>query len=107
MNDDVPMAPQPAQDSDSMVDRNLLILLLASLYPSGRVARESEAGCGGTVFVDLPTGQVSWDYDAAGHREFAHLDPYVQAHDGHTADDTRERMRMLARQLIAARAAAP
>ena len=76
-------------------ERNLLVAALAKLYPSGRRRTAIEGwepewyGC---VYIDLPTGQVSWHYHVSETPLFADLPIYDRPWDGH---DTEEKYRRL------------
>ena len=83
-------------------ERNQLVRLLASIYPSGTrdtdiVGWESEwHGC---VYIDLPTGQVSWHYHDSEAELFTHLPSYKKEWDGHTTEQKYERVNKLAEQV--------
>jgi hypothetical protein len=78
------------------LERNQVVAALAKLYPSGTARTPIEGwnpewhGC---VYIDLPTGQVSWHYHDSQAYLFAHLPPYAGQWDGH---DTPEKYRRLA-----------
>lgn len=79
-------------------ERNALVALLARLYPSGTRRTEIKGwdpewhGC---VYIDLPTGQVSWHYHDREAPLFADLPSYVGEWDGHTTDQKYYRIAML------------
>lgn len=81
------------------LERNRLVALLASMYPSG-VARTDIPGWlpewHGCVYIDLPTGQVSWHYHDDHAHMFANLPPYTKQWDGHTTDEKYQRVSDLA-----------
>ena len=86
-------------------ERNRVVAALARLYPAGlkRTAIEGwRAEWHGCVYIDLPTGQVSWHYHDSQAYLFDGLKPYAGAWDGHT---TEEKYRRLA-ALVAGRGAA-
>ena len=90
-------------DKDVAYDeRNQLVALLASMFPSG-IARTDIPGWlpewHGCVYIDLPNGQASWHYHDSQAHLFAHLPPYTKAWDGHTTAEKYDRIRMLARAL--------
>jgi len=67
-------------------ERNAVVAALARLFPSG-LARTDIPGWEpewhGCVYIDLPTGQVSFHYhDRDGHL-FKGLPPYNKPWDGH------------------------
>jgi len=47
------------------------------------------------VFIDLPTGQVSWHIHDRGLPMFQHLKPYPGTWDGHTTDEKYQRLAKL------------
>ncbi len=77
-------------------ERNQVVAALARLFPSG-IARTNIPGWEpewhGCVYIDLPTGQVSWHYHDREASLFADLPPYGKPWDGH---DTPEKYRRLA-----------
>lgn len=70
-------------------ERNKLVLLLASIYPSG-IKRTSIPGWSedwhGCVYIDFPWGQASWHYHDSHAHLFEHLPQYADEWDGHTTD---------------------
>ena len=85
-------------------ERNRLVALLASLFPSGIKRTEIEGwdpewhGC---VYIDLPTGQASWHYHDSDAHLFAHIPPYEGEWDGHTTEQKYERIAKLAASMVA------
>lgn len=77
-------------------ERNKVVRALASQFPSG-VKRTDIPGWNpewhGAVYIDLPTGQVSWHFHDRQAPLFADLPPYTGEWDGH---DTPEKYRRLA-----------
>lgn len=77
-------------------ERNKLVAALARLYPSGVKATDIPGwlpewhGC---VYIDLPSGQVSWHFHDSQAHLFAGLPPYAGEWDGH---DTAEKYRRVA-----------
>ena len=77
-------------------ERNRVVAAIASMFPSGTKITAIEGwdpewhGC---VYIDLPTGQVSWHYHDDQAHLFAGLPPYEGEWDGH---DTPEKYRRLA-----------
>lgn len=71
-------------------ERNRLVALLASFYPSG-IARTDIPGWlpdwHGCVYIDLPNGQASWHFHDSHAHLFAHLPPYQGEWDGHTTEE--------------------
>lgn len=76
-------------------ERNMLVALLASLYPSG-IARTDIPGWlpewHGCVYIDLPNGQASWHYHDSQAHLFAHLPAYDKPWDGHTTEQKYDRV---------------
>lgn len=70
-------------------ERNRLVALLASLFPSGTKRTDIPGwdhewhGC---VYIDFPWGQASWHYHDRQAHLFAHLPSYGGAWDGHTTE---------------------
>ena len=91
-----------ADKDAAYLERNRLVALLASLYPSG-ITRTDIPGWlpewHGCVYIDLPTGQASWHYHDGHAHLFAHLPPYAGKWDGHTTDEKYERVAALGRDL--------
>jgi len=44
------------------------------------------------VYIDLPTGQVSWHIHDSDLHLFAFLDAYLDTWDGHTTDEKYQRL---------------
>lgn len=80
---------------DAYRERNQVVAALAKLFPSG-IAKTAidgwDAEWHGCVYIDLPTGQVSWHYHDSQGDLFAGLPPYSKPWDGH---DTAEKYRRL------------
>jgi hypothetical protein len=76
-------------------ERNKVVAALAKVFPSG-IARTAIEGWSedwhGCVYIDLPTGQVSWHFHDSQEHLFAGLPPYTKEWDGH---DTPEKYRRL------------
>jgi len=93
------LATQPEQDAlaevfaaavDSVyLERNKLVALLATLFPSG-IKRTAIEGWSedwhGCVYIDFPWGQASWHYHDSQADLFAFLPPYAGVWDGHTTE---------------------
>ncbi len=79
-------------------ERNRLVAALARLFPSG-VARTSIPGWDITweqcVYVDLPTGQVSWHFHDSEAYLFEGLPPYAKPWDGHSTEEKYNRLAAL------------
>lgn len=76
-------------------ERNRVVAALAKLFPSG-TARTAipgwDAEWHGCVYIDLPTGQVSWHYHDREAHWFADLPPYTKPWDGHTTTEKYRRL---------------
>jgi len=86
---------QRAAKDQAYLERNMLVALLASLYPSGR-ARTAITGWNeewhGCVYIDFPWGQASWHFHDSHAHLFAHLPEYSGAWDGHTTEEKYRRI---------------
>lgn len=84
---------------DPYWERNRLVRLLASLYPSGqrKTAIEGwDAEWHNCIFIDLPTGQASWHIHERQMDEFASLPEYTKPWDGHSTAEKYDRVLALA-----------
>ena len=76
------------------LERNLVVAALAKCFPSG-IARTAIEGWSddwhGCVYIDLPTGQVSWHYHDSQAHLFAGLPPYTKLWDGHSTEEKYRR----------------
>jgi hypothetical protein len=85
-----------AAKDGAYLERNQVVAALAKCFPSG-VARTAIEGWSedwhGCVYIDLPTGQVSWHFHDSQAYLFADLPPYNKPWDGH---DTPEKYRRVA-----------
>lgn len=79
-------------------ERNRLVAALARLYPSG-LARTAipgwDPGWHGCVYIDLPTGQVSWHFHDDDAHLFEGIPPYAGHWDGHDTPTKYERLAAL------------
>jgi len=89
------MEAEKASKDSAYAERNQVVAALARLFPSG-TARTAIEGWSddwhGCVYIDLPTGQVSWHFHDSQAHLFADLPPYQGKWDGH---DTPEKYRRL------------
>lgn len=79
-------------------ERMHLVAALARLFPSG--IRDTETpdwtpSWKGCVYIDLPTGQISYHYHTRHAALFQDLPPYEQPWDGHSKDDVHHRLAAL------------
>ncbi len=83
------------------LERNQVVATLAKCFPSG-IARTAIDGWDeewhGCVYIDLPTGQVSWHYHDSQAHLFAGLPPYNRAWDGHSTEEKYQRLAALTPQ---------
>jgi len=79
-------------------ERNQVVAALSKLFPAG-VTRTDIPGWDtawhGCVFIDLPTGQVSWHFHDREAALFSHLPAYTKAWDGHDTQTKYERVAAL------------
>lgn len=77
------------------LERNKVVAGLAAAWPAGvkRTAIEGwDPEWHGCVYIDLPTGQVSWHFHDSHAELFAHLPEYTGEWDGHTTDEKYARL---------------
>jgi hypothetical protein len=70
-------------------ERNRVVAALAKCFPAGRKRTAIEgwsADWHGCVYIDLPTGQVSWHYHDSHAWMFEFLPEYQGEWDGHTTE---------------------
>ena len=70
-------------------ERNQLVGLLSTLFPSGKAKTAIEGwdeAWHGCVYIDFPWGQASWHYHTDDEWMFSHLPPYTKEWDGHTTE---------------------
>lgn len=76
-------------------ERNQLAAFLARMYPSGHRKTNIpgwDPEWHGCVFIDLPTGQVSWHYHDREAGLFETLPAYTKPWDGHTTAEKYTRL---------------
>ncbi len=87
-----------ARKDAAYTERNQVVAALAKLFPSG-TKRTDIPGWSedwhGAVYIDLPTGQISWHYHDSQAPLFADLPPYQGEWDGHTTEVKYERLAAL------------
>ena len=92
------LAQMEARKDAAYLERNQVVAALAKVYPSGtsRTAIEGWSddwhGC---VYIDLPTGQVSWHYHDSQAGLFTGLPPYTKSWDGHSTEEKYQRLSSL------------
>lgn len=70
-------------------ERNQLVALLSTVFPSGKVKTAIEGldeAWHGCVYIEFPWGQASWHYHNSDAWMFEHLPPYNKQWDGHTTE---------------------
>lgn len=92
----VRVADLETSKNGAYAERNKLVALLASLFPSSLERHDGadwEDDWRWVVFVDLPTGQVSWHIHDSELLHFSHvLRLQGRAWDGHSNDDKWSRV---------------
>lgn len=76
-------------------ERNWLVAALSRTYPSGRrktVIQGWDPEWHNCVYLDLPTGQVSWHYHDSEAAMFEGLPLYTRAFDGHDKETVKHRL---------------
>ena len=74
-------------------ERHHLIAHLAAAYPSVLVYRaDPDAPDWPVIFIDLPTGQVSWHINPEDLDLFEHVTVGTGTWDGHTTDEKYARL---------------
>jgi len=84
-----------SQKDAAYEERNKVVAALAHLYPSGLLPTPGWLEWSGCVYIDLPTGQVSWHYHDSHAPMFAGLPPYTKEWDGHTTEEKYARLAAL------------
>ena len=70
-------------------ERNQLVALLSTLFPSGKAKTAIEGwdeAWHGCVYIDFPRGQASWHYHTDDEWMFERLPAYTKPWDGHTTE---------------------
>jgi len=77
------------------LERNHVVAALARIYPSG-IRRTDIPGWSpdwhGCVYIDLPTGQISYHYHDSHAHLFESLPPYESGWDGHDKETVYQRL---------------
>jgi len=101
---------QRAEKDEAYRQRNHLVAALARLYPSGIRPTNIEGwspdwhGC---VYIDLPSGQISYHYHDSQAQLFSELPLYTKKWDGHDKETVHSRLAALASPLSASEPAGP
>jgi hypothetical protein len=76
-------------------ERNHVVAALANLFPSG-IGRTDidgwDEGWHGCVYIDLPSGQISYHYHDSEQHLFEHLPTYKGEWDGHDKETVHLRL---------------
>lgn len=85
------------QKDRAYAERNQLVAALSKVFPSYLAQhpaedRDWEDDWRTIVFIDLPTGQVSWHIHEAEKPLFAHLETQENRWDGHGEELKRHRL---------------
>lgn len=89
------VAHQEENKNQAYLERNHLVAILARIYPSGIRETDIEGWdpeWNGCVYIDLPTGQISYHYHSSQKDLFSDLPPYTKPYDGHSKDDVHNRL---------------
>lgn len=77
-------------------ERNHLVAILARLYPSGlrpTYIEDWDPAWNNCVYIELPTGQVSFHYHDSEAYLFEGLPVYSEPYDGHTKHQAMKRLK--------------
>lgn len=83
------------ETDQAYTERNRLVAVLARLWPAGIKRTDIpgwDAEWHNCVYIDLPTGQVSWHYHDRDAHLFADLPAYSGEWDGHTTEEKYRRL---------------
>lgn len=92
---DIIIDAQKGTINNAYYERNIHVALLARLYPSGIRETHIEGwdeewrNC---VYIDLPSGQISYHYHTREAHLFHDLPPYTKVWDGHQKDEVHARI---------------
>lgn len=90
-----PSATDTTKKDEGYRQRNVLVAALARVYPSG-IRRTNIEGWSedwhGCVYIDLPSGQISYHYHDSQAHLFAGLPPYTKEWDGHDKKTVEDRL---------------
>lgn len=85
-------------EAGAYYERNIVVAALTLHYPAGTRKTEIigwDPAWHNCVYLDLPTGQVSFHYHDSEVSLFAHLPPYTLPWDGHDKRKVLSRLRHL------------
>lgn len=86
---DLVAAAEREATSSAYKERNQLVALLSTCFPSGKAKTAIEGwdeAWHGCVYIEFPWGQASWHYHNSDAWMFEHLPPYNKQWDGHTTE---------------------
>ena len=102
------LAERDAAKDQAYLERNHLVTALARLYPSG-ITRTNIPGWSddwhGCVYIDLPSGQISYHYHDSQAHLFSSLPAYTGSWDGHDKSVVHERLSLVSASQAEAAAA--
>lgn len=95
---EIALADAEARKDAAYLERNKVVAALSKCFPAG-VARTAIEGWSedwhNCVYIDLPTGQVSWHFHDSQAELFSHLPPYTKPWDRHDTDEKYRRLAAL------------
>ena len=86
---DLVAAMEREATSSAYKERNQLVALLSTCFPSGKAKTAIEGwdeAWHGCVYIEFPWGQASWHYHNSDAWMFEHLPPYNKQWNGHTTE---------------------
>jgi hypothetical protein len=90
-----------AQTIDQVyTERAQLVAFLTTVYPA-HISPDPEGSDWDYVFVDTPTGQMSWQFSPADQHFVKGLASYSETWDGHTTEEKYERLDRLVDHRVA------
>lgn len=98
------LAKSEEAKNGAYAERNKLVRILASIFPSGikKTAIEGwDEAWHWCVYIDLPTGQASWHFHNSELGMFLDLPFYRGVWDGHTTEQKYERIEKLFYHILA------
>lgn len=87
-----------AEKDQAYLERNYVVAALARAFPSGTRETEIEGWnpeWNGCVYIDLPSGQISYHYHSSQAHLFEDLPAYSKPWDGHDKDTVHTRLSLL------------
>ena len=92
------LSAMEARKDEAYWERTQLVAALTKCFPAG-IAKTAIEGWSedwhGCVYIDLPTGQVSWHYQDSQAKLFANLPAYASEWDGHSTEEKYLRLEKL------------